>query len=60
MSAFGIPRFWQVMALIFGILLILIGVNLLLPVPYRVEWGPLFLILFGALILIGALQSRHR
>lgn len=59
-ECFGIPRFGEVMALIFGIILILMGVNLLLPAPYHIEWGPFFLILFGLLILLGAIYGRRR
>lgn len=59
-ECFGIPIFGQVMALIFGIILILMGANLLLPAPYHIKWGPLFLILFGFLILLGAIYWRRR
>ncbi|MEM2930500.1 MAG: zinc ribbon domain-containing protein [Thermoproteota archaeon] len=59
-ECFGIPRFGQIIAIIFGVFLILMGVNLLLPAHYRIEFGPLFLILLGMLILLGAIYSRRR
>ncbi|MBO3799283.1 MAG: zinc ribbon domain-containing protein [Thermoproteota archaeon] len=59
-ECFGIPRFGQIITIVFGVFLILMGVNLLLPAQYRIEVGPLFLILLGMLILLGALYSRRR
>jgi uncharacterized membrane protein YvbJ len=61
-ECFGIPRFGQIIAIVFGAFLILMGVNLLLPeqLRFKLELGPLFLILLGVLILLGAIYSRRR
>lgn len=59
-ECFGIPRFGSVIALIFGFILIIMGLNAFLPQQYRIEWGPLFLIIIGLLIVMGALLGRRR
>lgn len=57
-ECFGIPRFGSVISLIFGFILIIMGLNAFLPQQYHIAWGPLFLIIIGLLIVMGALRRR--
>lgn len=61
-ECFGIPRGSTVVGLVFGIIIILAGFSLLLQELYgiSVPWWPFVIILFGVLIVVGALYGLSR
>jgi len=61
-ECFGLPNGGAIAALVFGIIIILIGVSLFLQVNYSISvniW-PIILVILGLLILAGGLYSRQR
>lgn len=61
-ECFGIPRGSAVAGLAFGVIIILVGFSLLLQELYgiKVPWWPFVVILFGVLILVGAIYGLSR
>jgi uncharacterized membrane protein YvbJ len=61
-ECFGLPNGGAIAALVFGVIIILVGLTLFLQANYdiRVDFWPLIIIIFGALILAGALYRRRR
>lgn len=63
-ECFGIPRGGAVVGLAIGIIIVLAGLSLLLKelLHIFVPWWPFVIIIFGVLVIIGAiygLRSRH-
>jgi hypothetical protein len=61
-ECFGIPRGGAVMGLAIGLIIILAGLSFLFQELYgiRIPWWPFVIILFGILIIIGALYGLRR
>ena len=61
-ECFGLPNGGAIAALVFGAIIILVGVSLFLQANYNISvnlW-PIILVIFGVLILAGALYSYQR
>ncbi len=61
-ECFGLPNGGMIAALVFGVIIILVGLGLFLQATYGVNinlW-PLIIIIFGVLVLAGALYRRRR
>ena len=58
----GIPRRSSVASLVFGIIIILVGLSLFIQEVYdiAIPWWPLIIVLFGILVIIGALYGFRR
>jgi len=61
-ECFGIPRGGAVVGLAIGIIIILAGVSLILQEVYQitVPWWPFVIIIFGILVIVGALYGLRR
>jgi len=61
-ECFGIPRGGAVVGLAIGLIIILAGLSLLFQELFHINipWWPFVVILFGILILIGALHGLRR
>jgi len=61
-ECFGIPRGGTVVSLVFGIMIILVGLSLFIQEVYDIPipWWPLIIVLFGVLVIIGALYGFRR
>jgi len=62
-ECFGIPRGGAIVGIVFGLIIILAGLSLLLHTFYGIPefWLPSVIIIFGILMVIGALYGlRHR
>ncbi len=61
-ECFGIPRRSSVASLVFGIIIILVGLSLFIQEVYGIPipWWPLIIVLFGILVIIGALYGFRR
>lgn len=61
-ECFGIPIGSTVIGLVFGIIIIIVGFSFLLRELYgiSVPWWPLVIIIFGILIVVGAIYSLSR
>jgi uncharacterized integral membrane protein len=61
-ECFGLPNGGMIVAIIIGIIIILFGLNFLLQNTYGVsiDLWPLIIIIFGVLIVLGALYSKRR
>ncbi|MCS7115401.1 MAG: zinc ribbon domain-containing protein [Nitrososphaerota archaeon] len=61
-ECFGVPISSTVMGLVFGIIIIIVGFSFLLRELYgiSVPWWPLVIIIFGVLIVAGAIYSLSR
>jgi ribosomal protein L40E len=61
-ECFGIPRGGTIVAIIVGILIVLGGVSIILQEMYNYSfpWWPVVIIVFGVLILIGAMYGLRR
>jgi len=61
-ECFGIPRRSSVASLVFGIIIILVGLSLFIQEVYdiAIPWWPLIIVLFGILVIIGALYGFRR
>ena len=61
-ECFGIPRRSSVVSLVFGIIIILVGLSLFIQEVYDIPipWWPLIIVLFGVLVIIGALHGFRR
>ena len=61
-ECFGLPNGGAIAAFVFGTIIILLGVALFLQANYSINinvW-PIILVIFGVLILAGALYGRRR
>jgi ribosomal protein L40E len=61
-ECFGIPRGGTIVALAFGIIIVLAGISFLFQELYNIAipWWPFVVILFGILIIIGAIYGLRR
>ncbi len=61
-ECFGIPRGGSIVSLVFGIMIILVGLSFFIQEVYgiAIPWWPFMIILFGILIIIGALHGFRR
>jgi len=61
-ECFGLPNGGMIVGIIFGVIIILIGLNLFLQATYGIpiEFWPFIIIIFGVLIVLGAISSRRR
>jgi hypothetical protein len=61
-ECFGIPRGGTVAGIFFGLIIMLAGISLLSQevFGFSVPWWPFVVILFGVLIIVGAMYSRRR
>jgi len=61
-ECFGLPNGGVIVSMVFGVIIILIGLGLFLQVTYgiSIDIWPLIIIIFGVLILAGALYRRGR
>ena len=61
-ECFGIPRGSTIVGLAIGIIIILAGISVLFQEVYKINvpWWPLAIILFGILMIIGALYGLRR
>jgi membrane-bound ClpP family serine protease len=61
-ECFGIPHGGTVAGVFFGLIIMLVGISLLSQevFGFQVPWWPFVVILFGVLIIVGAMYSRRR
>jgi len=63
-ECFGIPRGGAIAGIVFGLIIILIGANLFLKTLYPtmpdIPWWAFVIIIFGALMIAGAIYSMRR
>ena len=61
-ECFGLPNGGMIVGIIIGIIIILVGLSLFLQTTYgiTIDFWPFILIIFGLLILAGALSRRRR
>jgi len=63
-ECFGVPRGGMIVGLIIGIAIVLWGFSVFLQTLYpempAIPWWPLIVIMFGALIIVGAIYRRRR
>lgn len=61
-ECFGIPRGSTVVTLFFGFIVVLMGLSILLAEIYQISipWWPIVIIMFGLLIIMGALFRLSR
>jgi phosphoglycerol transferase MdoB-like AlkP superfamily enzyme len=61
-ECFGLPNGGMIVGIIIGIIIILVGLSLFLQTTYgiTIDFWPIILIIFGLLILAGALSRRKR
>jgi len=63
-ECFGIPRGGAIAGIVFGLIIILIGANLFLSTLYPemtpIPWWAFVIIIFGALMIAGAIYSMRR
>jgi len=60
-ECFGLPNGGMIAAIVLGVIIILVGLGLFLQATYgiSIDFWPFIIIIFGVLILAGALY-RHR
>ena len=61
-ECFGLPNGGTIAALVFGFIIVLVGLTLFLRTTYdiNIDIWPLILVIIGVLILAGALYKRRR
>jgi uncharacterized membrane protein YvbJ len=61
-ECFGLPNGGAIVGLVIGIIIILVGIGTFLQLTYSItlNFWPLIIIIFGVLILLGALYGRRR
>jgi len=59
-ECFGIPRGGQIAGIVFGMIIVLVGLALLFEINIWRMIGPMIAIIFGILIVIGALYRLRR
>jgi len=60
-ECFGLPRGGMIVGIVIGLIIILAGVSFLVQQVYHIDipWFPIVIIIFGILILAGALYGRR-
>jgi uncharacterized membrane protein YvbJ len=59
-ECFGLPNGGMIVGLVFGIIIVVVGLSLLLEINFWSYFWPIIIIVFGALIILGALFGRRR
>ena len=61
-ECFGLPNGGMIAGLVFGLIIILVGLGLFLETNYNISlnFWPLILVIFGVLLIAGALYRRQR
>jgi uncharacterized membrane protein YvbJ len=61
-ECFGLPNGGAIAALVFGIIIILVGTSLFLQANYNISFNfwPIIIVIVGVLVLAGGLYSRQR
>jgi hypothetical protein len=60
-ECFGLPNGGMIVGIVFGVIIVLAGLGLFLQTyGFHFDFWPLIIIIFGALILLGALFGRRR
>jgi divalent metal cation (Fe/Co/Zn/Cd) transporter len=63
-ECFGLPRGGTVVGLVIGLIIILAGISFLLQALYpempAIPWWPFIVIIFGALMIAGAIHGIRR
>ncbi len=61
-ECFGLPHGGMIVGIVIGVIIILVGLGLFLQATYgiRIDIWPFIIIVFGVLILLGALFGRRR
>jgi ABC-type branched-subunit amino acid transport system permease subunit len=61
-ECFGLPNGGMIVGIVFGVIIILVGLGLFLQVSYgiTVDFWPLIIIIFGVLIVLSALFRQRR
>ena len=61
-ECFGLPNGSMIVGIVFGVIIILVGLNMFLKATYNVniELWPLILVIVGILIVAGALYRRRK
>jgi len=57
-ECFGLPHGGAIIGLFFGLMIIIFGLGNLFG--WRIDWGPLAMIAFGVLIVVGAIYGLSR
>ena len=59
-ECFGLPYGGAIVGLIIGVIIIVAGISWLLPEDISFEWWPIIVIVFGLLIVAGAMYGFRR
>jgi len=61
-ECFGLPNGGMIVGIVIGLIIVLVGLGLFLQATYgiRVDFWPFIIIIFGVLILLGAIYGRRR
>jgi uncharacterized membrane protein YvbJ len=61
-ECFGLPNGGMIVGIVIGVIIILVGLSLFLQATYgiKIDFWPFILIIFGVLILLGALFRQRR
>ena len=62
-ECFGLPNGGMIAGLVFGIIIIFVGLGLFLQTTYDISLNflwPLIIVIFGVLLLVGALYGQRR
>ena len=61
-ECFGLPNGGMIVGIVVGVIIILVGLSLFLQASYgiTIQFWPFIIIIFGILILIGALYRQRR
>jgi hypothetical protein len=61
-ECFGLPNGGMIVGLVIGVIIILVGLSLFLQTTYgiSINFWPFIIIIFGILILLGALYKQRR
>jgi hypothetical protein len=61
-ECFGLPNGGMIVGIVFGIIIILVGLGLFLQATYGISipFWPIIIVIFGLLIILGALFGRKR
>jgi hypothetical protein len=61
-ECFGLPNGGMIVGVVIGVIIILVGLGLFLQATYgiSIDFWPIIIIVFGLLILLGAIYGRRR
>ena len=61
-ECFGLPNGGMIVAIVFGVIIILVGLGFFLQATYgiSIDFWPFVIIIFGVLIVLGAIFGRRR